>query len=242
MLGTETIAEIKLDMDRLTLPSWVPKGPKHPGSTKQGKLHADQWRSFCTINLVITLVRLWGQEDYDSKEGRMLRNFLHLVSAVKYASLRIVDEESIHAYETHIYAYLQTLLELYPGTELVPNQHMALHFGRHLRQFGPTHSWRCLAFERFNYLLQQVETNNIPSLSFLAYLCFCADYFKAKWKKQCSPVSVSPNRFVLCSSLRNSQRNSTRWRSRFLKLLTAKCEGPIWLKISKGTLEMGSQL
>lgn len=152
-------------MARTIVPSWVPRGPKNPGSTKQGKLHADQWRSFCTINLVITLIRLWGSEPKDSKESLMLTNFLHLVSAVKYASLRVVTEESILAYENHIHAYLQTLLELYPGTELVPNQHMALHFGDQLRRFGPTHAWRCFAFERFNYLLQQVQTNTIESLS-----------------------------------------------------------------------------
>ncbi|KAF7771841.1 hypothetical protein Agabi119p4_6152 [Agaricus bisporus var. burnettii] len=163
VLGKEKIADIKLDMARTIVPSWVPRGPKNPGSTKQGKLHADQWRSFCTINLVITLVRLWGSEPKDSRERLMLTNFLHLVSAVKYASLRVVTEESIIAYEFNIRAYLRTLLELYPGTELVPNQHMALHFGDQLRRFGPTHGWRCFAFERFNYLLQQVQTNTIEN-------------------------------------------------------------------------------
>ncbi len=150
-------------MAGLTFPSWVTAGPKHPGSTKQGKLHADQWRSFCSINLVVTLIRIWGLEAPESEKGRMLENFLHLVSAVKYACLRVVNGESINAYESHMYTYLRTLFELYPGTELVPNQHMALHFGDHLRRFGPTHSWRCFAFERYNFLLQQVETNNIPS-------------------------------------------------------------------------------
>lgn len=167
MLGKKIVGEIKHDASRLTLPSWVPNGPKHPGSTKQGKLHADQWRSFCTINLVVTLVRLWGLDPPDSEKGRMLENFLHLVSAIKYATLRSITEESIVAYEMHLQAYLRTLLDLYPGTELVANQHMALHFGDHLRRFGPTHSWRCFAFERFNFLLQKVGTNNVPGSSFI---------------------------------------------------------------------------
>lgn len=151
-------------MSQIIVPSWVPRGPKNPGSTKQGKLHADQWRSFCTINLIVILIWIWGLKPEGSREALMLTNFLHLVTTIKYASLRAVNEKLISAYETHMHAYLRMLLELYPGTELVPNQHMALHFGDYLQRFGPTHSWHCFAFKRFNFLLQRVQTNKIQSL------------------------------------------------------------------------------
>ncbi|KAF9487261.1 hypothetical protein BDN71DRAFT_1458672 [Pleurotus eryngii] len=37
---------------------------------------------------------------------------------------------------------------------------MALHFGPFLRRFGPTHSWRCFPFERYNGIIQKIPTNN----------------------------------------------------------------------------------
>lgn len=161
VLGEEMLLEIRKDMQRIQLPSWVSPGPAHPGESKWGKLHADQWRSFCTIYLPVTLIRLWGKEPTDSREYRMLQNFLHLVTAVKLGSMRTTSPKRAEEYERHMKAYLKSLLELYPGTEVSPYQHMALHVGQQLRRFGPTHSWRCYAFERFNHIFQTIDTNNI---------------------------------------------------------------------------------
>ena len=145
-------------MQRLKLPSWVSRAPAHPGEKKWGKFSADQWHTFCTINLPITLTRLWGGNK-DSREHQMLENFMHLVIAVKLASMRSLTPSRIELFEQHMFQYLTTLLELYPGTTITPYQHLSLHFGDMLRRFGPTHGWRCFPFERYNYLLQQIPTN-----------------------------------------------------------------------------------
>ncbi|EKM73814.1 hypothetical protein AGABI1DRAFT_96064, partial [Agaricus bisporus var. burnettii JB137-S8] len=118
VLGKTVIPKIREDMDRLTLPSWVSRGPAHPGEAKGGKLHADQWRSFFTINLPISLTRLWGSNSADSKKQEMLVNFLHLVTAVQLASRRTITEEHVQLYEEHMYQYLATLLPLYPSTKM----------------------------------------------------------------------------------------------------------------------------
>lgn len=86
---------------------------------------------------------------------------MHLVTAVKLATMRTMTAERILQYEHHMHRYLETLLELYPGAEISSYQHMALHFGDQLRRFGPTHAWRCFPFERYNYLLQKIPTNKI---------------------------------------------------------------------------------
>lgn len=148
-------------MQNMQLPSWISRAPTHPGETKYGKYHADQWQAFCTINLPVTLVRLWGSKPKDSREYRMLENFMHLVTAVKLATMRKITPSRITDYEHHIRQYLSTLLDLFPGTEVSPYQHMSLHFGDQLRRFGPTHAWRCFPFERYNYLFQKIPTNNI---------------------------------------------------------------------------------
>ncbi|KAF9442382.1 hypothetical protein P691DRAFT_798323 [Macrolepiota fuliginosa MF-IS2] len=91
----------------LSLPSWVSKGSAYPGQAKGGKLHADQCH--------------W---------AKMLENFLYLVSVVKVMSRRTIMEQDILLYEDHMQRYLQTLWDLYPGIELAPYQHIALHFGQ----------------------------------------------------------------------------------------------------------------
>ncbi|KAJ3571368.1 hypothetical protein NP233_g3797 [Leucocoprinus birnbaumii] len=91
----------------------------------------------------------------------MLQNFLHLVNAIKIGSMRTTSLKHSQDYEFHMKKYLETLLELYPGATLSPYQHMALHVGQQLRRFGPTHAWRCFAFERYNHLFQNIDTNNI---------------------------------------------------------------------------------
>ncbi|KAJ3567228.1 hypothetical protein NP233_g6497 [Leucocoprinus birnbaumii] len=137
VLGMNTLAEIRRDFERIQLPSWVPLPPSHPGETKWGKLHADQWQSLCTVYLPVTLTRLWGGKPHDSREYKMLRNFLHLVNAVKLGSMRITSIKHSEDYEFHMKKYLETLLELYPGAALSPYQHMALHVGQQLRVLDP---------------------------------------------------------------------------------------------------------
>ncbi|KAJ8464101.1 hypothetical protein ONZ45_g17353 [Pleurotus djamor] len=160
VLGKQTLAEIRRDMSFLLLPSCVGTGPRQPGEKKGGSLKADEWRTFCTINLPITLTRLWTAPHATEREQKMLKNFLHLVQAVRIASFREISISDVQAYRYHMYTYLTTLILLYPGTRIVPNQHMALHLGDHLSRWGPVHSWRCFAFERFNGMLQHITTNS----------------------------------------------------------------------------------
>ncbi|PPQ75273.1 hypothetical protein CVT24_007401 [Panaeolus cyanescens] len=168
ILGEATLEEIRQDMAKLKLPTWVSPAPSHPGGAKSGKLTADQWKTFCTVNLVITLNRLWGksaQPDDEQcatrkRQGEMLENFMHLVSAVKLASMRTMSPERIQQYTEHMHKYLCKLQVLYPWTSITPYQHTALHLPDFLRRFGPTHGWRCFPFERYNYILQSTLTNN----------------------------------------------------------------------------------
>jgi hypothetical protein len=162
VLGRSRLKQVRRDMQRLRQPTWVSRAPGHPGEKKWGKFTADQWKTFCTQNLPVTLIRLWGSEPEESFERSCLDNFMHLVSAIKLANLHVIDEERIQQYERHMLEYLTGLLELFPGTSITPYQHLALHFGDHLRRFGPVHAWRCFPFERFNYILQNFPTNNRP--------------------------------------------------------------------------------
>lgn len=86
---------------------------------------------------------------------------MHLVTAVELASRRELKDKHISCYEEHMKNYPVMLLSLYPSTTIVPNQHRALHYGDHLRRWGPSHAWRCFAFERYNGLIQNLLSNQI---------------------------------------------------------------------------------
>ena len=148
-------------MKRTVLPSRISPVPRGVGSPSSGKLTADQWRTFCTVHLVVSLIRLWGNERSDTRRSQMLVNFLHLVSLTNLLHMRNMTPERIESITKENLAYLQGLRTLYPGFSLVPKHHMALHLPEMLRDFGPVHAWRTFAFERLNQIFQNTLTNGI---------------------------------------------------------------------------------
>jgi hypothetical protein len=170
LLGRNLLKEIQADMAHLKTPLWLSLAPKHPGEASWGSYMADQWCAFCMINLTFTLIWLWGGSEKTSFKYRALENYVHLVTAIETGTTRKVTPSWIQDYEFHIYQYLSTLIELYPGTTISPYQHLALHYGMFLRRFGPSHGWWCWAFERANYKLQQIPTNTKYGMCILKWI------------------------------------------------------------------------
>jgi hypothetical protein len=151
------MAEIWEDMKRSQLPSWIQPPPPNWGTAERGKLSADQWRVICTIHLPITLIRLWGNDT-----GRMydlLRHFMHLVTAVRIANMRISLPNHIRTYNQHIFAYARGWDTLFPDEPLKPNLHAALHIGNMLDKFGPVHAISSPFYERYINFFHQLKTN-----------------------------------------------------------------------------------
>ncbi|KAI0069346.1 hypothetical protein K474DRAFT_1610586 [Panus rudis PR-1116 ss-1] len=152
------MAEVWKDAEDMLLPSWIGRLPSKAGSTQHGKLTADQYRNLCTINLVTTLVRLWGGSA-DANTQATLDNFLLLVTAIKLAHSRTLTSYQIEQFRSNMHQYLRGILTLYPHTDITPNQHLSLHLPDILKRFGPVHAWRCFPFERYNGMLQNIQTN-----------------------------------------------------------------------------------
>ena len=146
-------------MSAIIRPTSFPSFPREPGNKKWGKLTADQWTVFASVILPGALIRLWGRKPTDSWEYKYLENFLHLIHAIDVATRLTINEASIAEWNFHIHIYIEGLRKLFPGTSITIYQHLALHFGDHLRRFGPVHSWRCFPFERYNGLMQRTSTN-----------------------------------------------------------------------------------
>jgi hypothetical protein len=160
VLGRLTLAEVWTDMAKTTLPSWIGHAPPKLGDGRHGKLSADQWRTACTINLVVTLVRLWGLKPPNDRQYQMLANFMDLVTACKLAMMRKTTPDRIEQFQNHMSRYLATMKELYVYSGLTPNHHLSLHLPQLFKDFGPPHAWNCFVFERCLRWLKFIKTSN----------------------------------------------------------------------------------
>ena len=161
VFNKEVLKEVRDDISRIVVPSWLEKPPRNLGSAEHGKLKADQWRTLCTVHIVMTLGRLWGHSKAKYEERRVLQNFVDLVVAVDLATRRSMSPARARAYDARMYSYLTGIRELF-DQELVPNHHLALHLAQCLALFGPVHGWWAYPFERYNGMLQRLNTNNKP--------------------------------------------------------------------------------
>lgn len=170
VLGKEMLAHVWSDMKRTVLPTSISPVPREVGSPRAGKLTADQWRTFCTVHLTVTLTRLWGDMALGDRRAKMLDNFLHLITFTNLLHLRALSPDQIALIERENLAYLTGLRRIYPQFSLVPKHHMSLHLPVMLRDFGPVHAWRTFAFERLNQVYQNVATNSLSGALLLRSL------------------------------------------------------------------------
>jgi hypothetical protein len=175
VLGRGTLSEIRSDRRKMYVPSWIQQVPPEVGSARAGKLTADQWRTFITINLVVTLIRLWGALPPENRFRQMLDNLMDLVTAVKISHMRSLSHEQIDQYTKSMHSYLAGVLILYPHARLVIKHHLALHLSPLFRRFGPTHAWRTFPFERINLVLQRTQTNSHIGTK-ISYLSHSAEH------------------------------------------------------------------
>lgn len=158
ILDQNTLASVREDIVHTKLPSWLQSPPKNFGSVSHGKLKADQWRTACLVSLVISLVRMWGIPGATTRQKTLLRNFLDLVRAIDLATRRSMGPTRAKKFDEYMLRYLTGLQELFKE-EFVPNHHMSLHLRECLELFGPVHGWWAYPFERFNGLIQNLNTN-----------------------------------------------------------------------------------
>jgi hypothetical protein len=157
VLGSDIMEAIWEDMAFTHLPSWVGLVPRNWGTSKRGKLTADNWRVICTIHLPITLIRLW--KDETGRKAELLHNFMDLATAVRIANMRVSSKNQVQAYNFHISRYASALPALFPDVSIKPTVHAALHFGDIMDLFGPVHSHSAPFYERYIYFLQRLNTN-----------------------------------------------------------------------------------
>ncbi|KAH6915895.1 hypothetical protein BKA70DRAFT_1216201 [Coprinopsis sp. MPI-PUGE-AT-0042] len=160
VLGKKTLLEVAKDRADTVLPSWVEPAPERAGSKGHGKLSADNWDALGTIHLPVTLIRLWARHPPESREYRMLLNFLDLVNAIEIANMFTTSPDLREQYDALMTRYLDTLKDLYPETPIVPNHHLALHISDYQELWGPSPEAQGWGWERYNHDLTLITTNH----------------------------------------------------------------------------------
>ncbi|KAI6096086.1 hypothetical protein EDD16DRAFT_1720255 [Pisolithus croceorrhizus] len=74
--------------------------------------------------------------------------------------MHTTSESAAEEYMFHMLEYLCGLVHLYKEAKVQPTHPLVIHIGDLLLAFSPMHSWRTWAFERYNYMLQNIKTNN----------------------------------------------------------------------------------
>jgi hypothetical protein len=146
-------------MEKTMLPSYYSPAPPRIGDKGQGKISADGWRVFCTVHLIVTLGRLWGPLPTGSREHQLFSNLCDLIEATKIATARSISISRAGKFQDVMLKYLSGLDNMFPMEHLIPYHHLSIHLTELLSHFGPTTAWRCWVFERYNHMLQNIETN-----------------------------------------------------------------------------------
>lgn len=174
ILNGPILKEVWKDTADTIRPSWITPGPNELGSAHEGTLSADEWRTVCSVNLVISMVRLWGHPGASNKEKALLDNFMALMTAVNWATKRSASEKQVMILEEQLQIYLKGVIALFSERSLYPCHHMSLHLPECIRNFGPVHGWWTYPFERYNGIMQRQKTNR--KLGKLLSFNFCGFY------------------------------------------------------------------
>ncbi|EGG11330.1 uncharacterized protein MELLADRAFT_102220 [Melampsora larici-populina 98AG31] len=158
----DTLREV---IGQVLLPSWIGRVPKTVGSSKGGKLKADEWVILYEIMIIPAFILFFNRKGDNSPitDHKIVRNALHLISILKIVRRIEVQSRDLEALKHHIKSYRHGLSELFTALSVTPNLHMLLHIPQVVRVFGPAPYWTAWSFEATNGSLAKIPTNNHDS-------------------------------------------------------------------------------
>lgn len=160
VIGKDVLEEVATDKKLTILPSWISTVRDAWGMPGSGTLGADEWKTLCSIHLVVTLIRIWAYEyEETSRHYQMLENYLDLVHAHHVLNLRETSAPLADYYLSHMLQYLRKVMTLFPDIQLKPNNHYAIHAAEDLMLMGPPHARSTPVFELVNLIFRETQTN-----------------------------------------------------------------------------------
>lgn len=109
--------------------------PVNLGEESHGKLKADVLCSLAEFDLVATASEIWAKNtqpantnpDVAEQSDKKFWATMYLCIVIRFGTSFKTLAEHAQKYTMYMTAYLELLLDLYPGICLTPNQHKALH-------------------------------------------------------------------------------------------------------------------
>lgn len=193
-IDKSVIDHLHLVIAQTRKPSWIRGLPPNFGVSTAGTPKADEWRTLFTIYLPLTLISLWRGIVSGPPENRqllVLKNTMHLVSAISIMCRHTVTKESAAEYLQAYTEYVRGFTELYPHVKAVPNMHLLFHIFDFMLLFGPVRSWWCFPFERLVGHFQDILSNHISGMLYIYVSPAPYIHFQGKWKLQSTKASYA---------------------------------------------------
>ena len=120
-------------------------------ASNYGSFKASQWQTWITTYSPVVLKGIIPDIH--------LQCWLLFVRACNILSKRILKPDDVATADTFLLQFCRRFERLYGNENCTPNLHLHLHLKDCLLDYGPSHSFWCFSFERFNGLLGSFHTN-----------------------------------------------------------------------------------
>ena len=151
ILDREKLLHIESLVNKFTVPSDIGRLPTNI-SSGYGGFTANQWRSWITIYSPVVLKSILPNDH--------LQCWLLYVRACSILCARFIKKTDVNSADLYLLQFCRKCETIYGRNACTPNFHLHLHLKQCFLDFGPSHSFWCFAFERFNGILGSYHTNN----------------------------------------------------------------------------------
>ncbi|KAJ6607789.1 hypothetical protein B0H10DRAFT_1817165 [Mycena sp. CBHHK59/15] len=177
------LGSIRSCIKRVALLTWVAQPPTNLGEAKHGKLKAHEYLVLFIAIFPLIIPELWWNKG--NIELALLQNFYHLIACTDIVSSFSTSNTWAEQFTKQYVKYREALPRLFPvNFHSVPNQHLAMHYEKLLKFWGPMAALSEFLGERMNGMLQKVKTNrqedDMP-LTMLRQLARCCQLEAKLW-------------------------------------------------------------
>ena len=150
LLTDAVLAEMQRLANRVVLPPGMPTLQRKI-KRKFGFMTADDWRVWTLAYSPVVLASVLSAERY--------RHWILFVDACRLLVRTRITYDDIADAHTKLVEFVDETARLYTDAAVTPNMHLHLHLRDVLQDFGPVYSVWLFAFERYNGIVKDADTN-----------------------------------------------------------------------------------
>ena len=149
-LKPRDLSAIETKLNKFRCPHDIGRIPSNI-SSNYGGFTANQWKHWITIYSPVVLKGIIPDSH--------LRCWLLFVRACSILQMWYIRRADIEAADMQLLHFCKMFEDIYGGQYCTPNMHLHCHIMDCIKDYGPSHTFWCFAFERYNGLLESTHTN-----------------------------------------------------------------------------------